>query len=85
MACSTDNAIVRYRYWVILAWPDCPSWGLKRGITTVSNWMMMLAVMYGMMPSAKTLSCSNAPPLNRLMRPYSELPSTRVRQVWIAV
>ena len=28
---------------------------------------MMLAVMYGMMPSAKTASCSSAPPLNRLI------------------
>ena len=29
---------------------------------------MMLAVMYGMMPSANTDSCSSAPPLNRLTR-----------------
>jgi len=31
--------------------------------------MMMLAVMYGMMPSANTESWSSAPPLNRLTRP----------------
>jgi hypothetical protein len=29
---------------------------------------MMLAVMYGMMPSAKIDSCSSAPPLKRLIR-----------------
>ena len=28
--------------------------------------MMMLAVMYGMMPSAKTASWNSAPPENRL-------------------
>ena len=28
---------------------------------------MMVAVMYGMIPSAKTDSCSSAPPLNRLI------------------
>ena len=38
--------------------------------------MMMLAVMYGTTPRAKTLSFSSAPPLNRLIRPYSELPCT---------
>jgi hypothetical protein len=31
--------------------------------------MMMLAVMYGMMPSAKMLKLANAPPLNRLKKP----------------
>ncbi len=30
---------------------------------------MMLAVMYGMIPSAKIDSCRSAPPLNRLTRP----------------
>ncbi len=29
---------------------------------------MMLAVMYGMMPSANTDNCSSAPPLKRLIR-----------------
>ncbi len=30
---------------------------------------MMLAVMYGMIPSAKMVSCSSAPPVNMLIRP----------------
>ena len=34
--------------------------------------MMMLAVMYGMMPSTKTLNCSRAPPENMLYRPNNE-------------
>ncbi len=66
------RAIVRYRvYCVILAVPDCPSFlrASRRGITTVSNCRMMLAVMYGMMPSAKMVICSSAPPLNMLTRP----------------
>src|SRR5262249_27091585 len=37
------------------------------------SWMMMLAVMYGMMPSAKTDSFSSAPPLKRLTRLYRSL------------
>jgi hypothetical protein len=38
-------------------------------MTTVSSWRMMLAVMYGMIPSAKMVSCSSAPPLNMFTRP----------------
>src|SRR5580765_6170369 len=34
-------------------------------MTTVSSWMMIDAVMYGMMPSANTDSLSSAPPENR--------------------
>jgi len=34
-------------------------------MTTVSSCRMMLAVMYGMIPSAKTDSCNSAPPENR--------------------
>ncbi len=34
---------------------------------------MMLAVMYGMIPSAKIDSWSSAPPLKRLIRPSSWL------------
>ena len=34
-----------------------------------SSWKMIDAVMYGMIPSAKTESCSSAPPLNRLTSP----------------
>ncbi len=51
---------------VVPAWPSSFS-ASNRGITTVRSWMMMLAVMYGMIPSAKTDSCSSAPPLKRLM------------------
>ena len=32
---------------------------------TVSNWKMIDAVMYGMMPSAKTVSRRRLPPVNR--------------------
>ena len=39
------------------------------GITTTSSCRMMLAVMYGMIPSAKIVSWSSAPPENRLIRP----------------
>ena len=58
-------------YCVSLAVPAWPSFlrASKRGITTVSSWTMMLAVMYGMIPSAKIDSCSSAPPLNRLISP----------------
>ena len=56
-------------YWVIFVWPDWPSFlrASSRGMTTVSSCRMMLAVMYGMMPSAKIASCSSAPPENRLI------------------
>ncbi len=58
-------------YWVIFAVPAWPSFfrASRRGITTVSSCRMMLAVMYGMMPSAKIVICSSAPPLNMLTRP----------------
>ena len=58
-------------YWVILATPDWPSFlrASSRGMTTVSSCRMMLAVMYGMIPSAKTVSLSSAPPENRLISP----------------
>jgi hypothetical protein len=54
-------------YWVSFCWPDCPSFFScsNRGITTTSSCTMMLAVMYGMIPSANTLSRSRAPPENR--------------------
>ena len=35
---------------------------------------MMLAVMYGMIPSANTESWSKAPPLNRFTSPSRSLP-----------
>ena len=69
--CRTARPSVRYRvYWVIFAWPDWPSLRScsRRGITTVSSCRMIDAVMYGMMPSAKTDSGSSAPPENRFSR-----------------
>ena len=58
-------------YWVILVCPAWPSFlrVSSRGITTTSSCRMMLAVMYGMMPSAKMVSRSSAPPENRLISP----------------
>src|SRR3984885_263958 len=67
--CRMASPTVRYLvYWVILAVPAWPSSCSvsSRGMTTASSCMMMLAVMYGMMPSANTVSFSSAPPLNRL-------------------
>src|ERR687892_507235 len=58
VACSTASPMVRYLvYWVILVWPAWPSFlrASRRGITTVSNCRMMLAVMYVMMPSVNTI------------------------------
>jgi hypothetical protein len=57
-------------YCVSFAVPDWPSFlrASNRGMTTVRSCTMMLAVMYGMIPSAKTDSCSSAPPLKRLIR-----------------
>src|SRR6204780_5973998 len=54
-------------YWVIFAWPACPSFRSvsRRGITWVSSCTMMLAVMYGRMPTANTLRCSRELPLSR--------------------
>ena len=55
-------------YWVIFAWPVWPSCrsASSRGMTTASSCRMMLAVMYGMMPSANTVSFVSELPLNRL-------------------
>src|ERR1700761_3798798 len=78
---SRARPTVRYRvYWVILDCPDWPSFFSvsSRGITTVSSWRMMLAVMYGMMPSANTDSRSSAWPLSRFTMastPAEELPA----------
>ena len=46
---------------------------------------MMLAVMYGMIPSAKIDSCSSAPPLNRLTRPSTPEVLASGRQAWTAL
>ena len=78
---STARPTVRYLvYWVILACPACPSCFSvsSRGITTVSSCRMMLAVMYGMMPSANTDRRSSAWPLSRFTMastPAVELPA----------
>ena len=72
--CRSASAIVRYRvYCVSLAWPACPSLYSvsKCGMTTRSSCTMIVAVMYGMTPSAKIDSCSRAPPENRLTRESS--------------
>src|SRR5712691_1775431 len=79
--CSRARPTVRYLvYWVILAWPACPSCFSvsSRGITTVSSCRMMLAVMYCMMPSANTDRRSSAWPLSRFTMastPAEELPA----------
>ena len=75
--CRMPSPIVRYRvYWVSLAWPAWPSFlsCSNLGITTVSSCTMIEAVMYGMMPSANTLSRSSAPPENRLSTVNRSLP-----------
>lgn len=63
-------------YWVIFAWPAWPSLRScsSRGMTTVSSCRMIDAVMYGMMPSAKTDSCSSAPPEKRSSRFSTPVP-----------
>ena len=70
-------------YCVSLAWPDwpCSFSRSSRGMTTTSSWTMMLLVMYGMMPSANTVSWSSAPPLNRLTSARTELFWSSARQV----
>src|SRR5579884_2625012 len=70
--CRIARPTVRYLvYWVIFVWPAWP-YVLRvssREITTVSRCRMIDAVMYGMIPSAKTESYSSATPENRLIRP----------------
>ncbi len=39
---------------------------------TVSNWKMIDAVMYGMMPRAKTVNLRRLPPENMSTRPIAE-------------
>ncbi len=45
---------------------------LNCGITAVNSWMMMVAVMYGMMPSAPMAQFCSAPPVNRLYIPNKD-------------
>src|SRR6202453_549423 len=66
--CRIARPMVRYLvYCVIFAWPDWPSFlsVSSRGMTTVSSWRMMLAVMYGIMPSANTDMYFSALPQSR--------------------
>ena len=66
--CKIARPMVRYLvYCVIFVWPAWPSFFRvsSRGMTTVSSCRMMLAVMYGMMPSANTDMYLSALPLSR--------------------
>ena len=72
VACNVAIPMARYRvYCVILRWPTAPSCCnfSSFGMTTPRTCMMMLAVMYGMMPSAKMLNEPNAPPENMSRKP----------------
>src|SRR3954470_9931202 len=53
-------------------------------MTTPSTCMMMLAVMYGMMPSAKIEKLLNAPPENRFKKPSAPPPWATSRSCWTA-
>ncbi len=46
----------------------------RAGITTVNNWRMMEALMYGMIPSAKIVSLDSAPPEKTSKKPSSAPP-----------
>ncbi len=62
--CSSASTIVTYRVvWLIFFCPDSPSLDQASsfGITTWRSCMMIEAVMYGMMPSAKTASRRERP------------------------
>ena len=63
-------------YWLILAYPDSPSfWSWASvGTTTAISWRMIDAVMYGMIPSAKIENRESALPENRLSRPSTVPP-----------
>ncbi len=63
---------VPYRvYWVIFLLPDSPSLESfsRVGTTTVRSWRIIDALMYGMMPRAKTESLSSPPPANMSIKP----------------
>ena len=53
-------------YWVILRRPSSPSFDIRSryGHTTVSSCRMIEALMYGMTPSAKIVTCDRLPPEN---------------------
>ena len=53
-------------YWLSFLRPASPSFfsASSVGTAAVINWMMMLALMYGMMLSANTVMRLSAPPVN---------------------
>ena len=61
-------------YCVIFRRPSSPSFEIRSryGHTTVSNWMMIEALMYGITPSAKIVTRDRLPPVNMLARPNME-------------
>src|ERR1019366_3663347 len=70
--CRTERMMVRERvHWVILRRPSSPSFCnfSSVGTTTVNNCRMIDAVMYGMIPNAKTVSRRMLPPANRSKNP----------------
>ncbi len=56
--------------WVSFFWPTAPSSRhcSNLGMTTINSWMMIDAVMYGMMPRPNTANLVRAPPENRLRK-----------------
>jgi hypothetical protein len=58
-------------YCVIFLRPSSPSFDMRSryGHTTVSSWMMIEALMYGMTPSAKIVTRDKLPPVNMFARP----------------
>ena len=70
--CMMLRTTVPYRvYWVIFFLPCSPSFDNRSrcGITTVNNCKIIEALIYGMIPNAKTESLSSAPPENISKRP----------------
>ena len=68
IAWMIERATVPYRvYCVIFFRPSSPSFASfsKYGITACRSWMMIDALMYGMMPSAKIVTRLKLPPAKR--------------------
>jgi hypothetical protein len=63
-------------YFVIFFLPASPSFASFpiAGITTVNNWKIMEALIYGIMPRAKIVSLDKAPPENISKKPMSAPP-----------
>src|ERR671917_605276 len=74
---TAANTRVKYRvYCVIFCCPVSPSLAssCSLGIATVINCITIEAVMYGMIPKAKTLRLLNAPPVKTPKRPVIAFP-----------